>query len=154
MLGDFRKNRFILEARNDLKDHLEDAFLASFKIDGRDCYIIQDQYEDKMLDTKQYHGYLLLGKFELDKKIYQVITKQKIHPDNIKPNEVLDLDTAISLTERELQIAILVTNGFLNKQIADKLSLSVYTVSTHLRRIFTKCGVHNRTALAAKIKSF
>jgi DNA-binding CsgD family transcriptional regulator len=56
--------------------------------------------------------------------------------------------SAATLTSREWEIAQLVATGMLNKQIADRLNVSVYTVSTHLRRIFTKLGVRNRTALA------
>ncbi|HUM91481.1 MAG TPA: LuxR C-terminal-related transcriptional regulator [Candidatus Competibacter sp.] len=37
--------------------------------------------------------------------------------------------------------------GRLNKQIADRLHISEWTVSTHLRRIFAKLGVRSRAAM-------
>jgi DNA-binding NarL/FixJ family response regulator len=52
------------------------------------------------------------------------------------------------LTGRELQIAMQVTLGRLNKQIAADLHISEWTVSTHLRRVFVKLGVRSRTELA------
>lgn len=52
------------------------------------------------------------------------------------------------LTERELQIAMQVMMGRLNKQIAADLHISEWTVSTHLRRMFVKLGVRTRTELA------
>jgi DNA-binding CsgD family transcriptional regulator len=51
------------------------------------------------------------------------------------------------LTERELEIATLVALGRPNKQIADKLHISEWTVSTHLRRIFAKLRVRSRAAM-------
>jgi DNA-binding CsgD family transcriptional regulator len=57
------------------------------------------------------------------------------------------------LTKRELQIACLVSIGCVNKQIASELKISEWTVSSHLRRIFTKLGVRTRTALAFRCAS-
>jgi DNA-binding CsgD family transcriptional regulator len=50
------------------------------------------------------------------------------------------------LTERELQIVTLIAQGAATKDIARKLRISEWTVSTHLRRIFTKLHVGNRAA--------
>jgi DNA-binding CsgD family transcriptional regulator len=54
------------------------------------------------------------------------------------------------LTPRELQIAALVAEGHVNKQIADVLRISEWTVSTHLRRIFAKLGVDTRAAMVSR----
>ena len=51
------------------------------------------------------------------------------------------------LTERELQIATLIALGKVNKQIARKLHISEWTVSTYIRRIFHKLGVDSRAAM-------
>lgn len=56
-------------------------------------------------------------------------------------------DLTAMLTERELQITALVSQGRLNKQIADQLHISEWTVATHLRRIFSKLGVKSRAAM-------
>ena len=55
------------------------------------------------------------------------------------------------LTDRELQVAGLVAAGRCNKEIARQLGLSVWTVATHIRRIFSKLDLHSRTALAAQL---
>jgi DNA-binding NarL/FixJ family response regulator len=57
-----------------------------------------------------------------------------------------------SLTERELQVARLVTDRKTNPQIAAELFLSQKTVETHLRNIFRKMGVTTRTALARAVE--
>ena len=61
--------------------------------------------------------------------------------------------TAISLTEREQEIARLVADGQSNPQIAARLVLSVRTVESHLHRIMRKTAVSNRADLAALIRA-
>ena len=41
------------------------------------------------------------------------------------------------LTARELQIAVLKSQGFANKAIGRRLGISTLTVSTHLRRVYS-----------------
>jgi DNA-binding NarL/FixJ family response regulator len=48
------------------------------------------------------------------------------------------------LTDREWEILHLASNGFRNKAIADKLSISYRTVEGHFRTIFAKLGVSSR----------
>lgn len=57
------------------------------------------------------------------------------------------------LTPRELQIVALVADGKVNKQVADVLRISEWTVSTHLRRIFAKLGVDTRAAMVSRCYS-
>lgn len=54
------------------------------------------------------------------------------------------------LTARELQIVALVAEGRPNKQIAAELSISEWTVSTHLRRIYAKLDVDTRAAMVSR----
>jgi two-component system NarL family response regulator len=59
------------------------------------------------------------------------------------------LDDAASqptLSKREVEVLELVLEGSRNKEIADALSISQETVRVHLRTIFAKLGVHDRTA--------
>jgi DNA-binding CsgD family transcriptional regulator len=48
---------------------------------------------------------------------------------------------------RERQIVTLVAAGLSNRQIADRLVISVRTVEGHLYRLFTKLGINNRDQL-------
>ena len=48
------------------------------------------------------------------------------------------------LTRKEKEILAVVAHGATNKEIADKLFISVHTVKTHLYRIFKKIGASNR----------
>jgi len=45
----------------------------------------------------------------------------------------------------------MVAKGHPNKVIADVLSISAWTVCTHVRRIFAKLGVGSRAAMIARL---
>jgi DNA-binding NarL/FixJ family response regulator len=52
-----------------------------------------------------------------------------------------------TLTARDLYLARLVARGKRNKEIADGLCLSQYTVETHLKHIYDKLEIRSRTEL-------
>jgi DNA-binding NarL/FixJ family response regulator len=54
------------------------------------------------------------------------------------------------LTPREREVAELVAKGLTNRQIADRLFISVDTVKKHLTRVFTETGYARRAQLAAR----
>lgn len=54
-----------------------------------------------------------------------------------------------ALTPREVEILYVVAEGKRNKEIGAALSISEETVVTHLKNIFTKLGVNDRTAAVA-----
>jgi len=55
------------------------------------------------------------------------------------------------LTSRETEVLRLTAAGLSNQQIADQLVISKYTVRNHIRNIFAKLKVKNRTAASAFI---
>jgi DNA-binding CsgD family transcriptional regulator len=57
----------------------------------------------------------------------------------------------VQLSPREQEIVRMVAQGHPNKIIADVLSISTWTVCTHLRRIFAKAGVGSRAAMVARL---
>lgn len=62
-------------------------------------------------------------------------------------------ETGEQLTEREVEILLLLADGKDNQAIADALFISPNTVRTHLQNIFSKMGVHSKleaVTLAAK----
>ena len=63
-------------------------------------------------------------------------------------SEVLEQRRPLPLSNREQEVAAWVVQGFLNKEIAEKLYISEQTVKNHLHNIFEKLGVSNRLELA------
>jgi DNA-binding NarL/FixJ family response regulator len=61
-----------------------------------------------------------------------------------------DRDESARLSLREEQILVLLSQGYSNKTIADKLGLSVDTVCGHLKLIFKKLHVSSRTEAAIR----
>lgn len=53
-----------------------------------------------------------------------------------------------TLSRREREIVNLVTHGYRNKELADKLTISEQTVKNHMHNIFDKLGVSDRLELA------
>jgi LuxR family maltose regulon positive regulatory protein len=57
------------------------------------------------------------------------------------------------LSAREIEVLQLIAQGLTNKQVADRLYLSLHTVKAHARNIYGKLGVGNRTQAVAKAKA-
>jgi DNA-binding NarL/FixJ family response regulator len=55
-----------------------------------------------------------------------------------------------NLSPREKEVLDCLSQGFLYKEIADKLSISYETVHTYIRRIYEKLQVRTRTEAVAK----
>lgn len=55
------------------------------------------------------------------------------------------------LTPREAEVALLLARGLSNREIADRLSLSLSTVRHHAEWVFTKLSVHSRKALGLRL---
>ncbi len=51
------------------------------------------------------------------------------------------------LTEREVEIVKLLARGFINREIADQLDLSIKTIEVHKARALEKLGLHSRADL-------
>lgn len=60
-------------------------------------------------------------------------------------------DDDARLSPREMEIARLLARGCTNKAIAAELGISVYTVSSHLRRLYAKLDVVTRAGAVGAI---
>jgi DNA-binding CsgD family transcriptional regulator/energy-coupling factor transporter ATP-binding protein EcfA2 len=58
----------------------------------------------------------------------------------------------LPITDREREIAAMVSAGLSNREIADRLSVSVRTVDGHLYRVFAKLDIQSRDQLARLIR--
>ena len=56
------------------------------------------------------------------------------------------------ITPREIQILVLMAQGKMNKEIADRLNISAETVKKHVKNIYQKTGAHNKIEALNKTK--
>ncbi len=68
----------------------------------------------------------------------------------LKRVQVMDREERVksSLTRREIEVLKLITNGLLNREIAETLDISEKTVKNHVSNIFRKIDVNDRTQAA------
>ena len=62
------------------------------------------------------------------------------------------LDASNSLTQKELEVASLAAEGLQNKEISERLNISVNTVRTHLRQVFEKLEIDRRSEISKLLK--
>jgi len=59
-----------------------------------------------------------------------------------------EIDDSVRLTKRERQVIALIADGLTNKEIAQKLHLSTYTVKSHVHNILEKLALNTRVQIA------
>lgn len=106
---------------------------------GANGYVLKKSTKDELVDAIKK---ILDGGDHYSEEVYKTII------GNIagrKPKERLTLETELS--EREKEVLILITNEYTNKEIADKLFISIRTVETHKRNLLEKTGCKNVAGL-------
>lgn len=86
-------------------------------------------------------------------KIQTLIVEKEVYltqPDDFAINEI-ELKK-LNLINREYEVLQLLTQGYPNAEIADKLFLSISTVKTHVSNLFVKMDVKRRTQAVGKAK--
>jgi len=116
-----------------------DSLLAALKA-GAAGYLLKDVTRHDLLTTirRVLRGEAVLGG-EIATRALQRITSPQTGPDGLAPER---------LTPRERDVLILVAEGQTNRQIAERLSLSIGTVKIHVEHIIAKLGVSDRTQAA------
>jgi len=78
-----------------------------------------------------------------------LVTIEKLHQRLGYPDT--NIQDQYHLTQREQMVIIYLMLGFTNKEIANRLNLSEYTVKEHLKRIMQKTKTTTRTGLLARM---
>ena len=106
--------------------------------------------------TKKING-VLLGHAtpSLLKKSIRAVAKGDIWIDKSTIKTILyginalNKDKTAALSDKEKKIVHMIGQGFRNKEVAVKLFISESTVKSHLRNIFRKLDINNRSQLIA-----
>jgi DNA-binding NarL/FixJ family response regulator len=78
-------------------------------------------------------------------QILEIIQAEGIDVNGLK-NSKFSCDPII-LSEREIEVITLISEGYTNAQISEKLFLSKHTVNTHRKNIMNKLGVKNTAGI-------
>ena len=89
------------------------------------------------------------SKEEIETAISSVLDgKMHLSSDaGISTSEQKELKNQPTLTSREKEILTLISEGFTNPQIAEKLFISLYTVETHRKNLLSKFNTNNTASL-------
>lgn len=77
-------------------------------------------------------------------------TSATLRPTSPAQSEASDPTLDEPLTDRELEVLTLIAEGLTNQEIADQLFISVNTVKTHAKNLYTKLDVRNRAQAALR----
>lgn len=141
-----------LDCIRNLKEQLPDARILMLTVEehsglvfaalraGASGYLVKTGEPSAILDAiREVH----CGGAPMSAHIARLVV-QSFHQPAAGASDLADL------TRRETEILDQLARGWTSQEIADGLSLSIYTVQTHLRHIYEKLHVRSRTEAASK----
>ena len=120
--GEFPDARIIMLSSSDSDGEIHRALRS-----GASGYVLKSMPQDDLLAViRSVHG----GKRQVPAEVAALLAEH-LGEENLTP--------------RELEVLQLVRDGYKNKQIANRLSISENTVNFHLKNIVEKLGANDRT---------
>jgi DNA-binding CsgD family transcriptional regulator len=115
--------------------------LSRFSNLRRDGQALITQIRGSLEDMRELRGQLQAGRGERSRS-----------RNGSELTHAAYLQLQYGLTAREMQVAMLLSQGRSNAAIASALRISTHTARHHTQRILAKLGVHSRAAAGAKIR--
>lgn len=114
---------------------------------GASGYLLKDTSASALIDAVKnaYNGDTILPS-----KIARRITETA---KNITADREIKLARAFALSDREIQIALMLYEGFTNRQISSALKLTEGTTRNYVSSIYVKTGSENRAEAVRAIQS-
>lgn len=105
---------------------------------GASGFLVKDTAPEQILDSARlaFDGGYVLSPRVAENLVTSIQANEPPAPRQLGRDEVL--------TERELEVVVLLAKGMSNAEIANELFVSEATVKSHLGRITTKWGVRDR----------
>lgn len=125
----------------------DDAYIIEALSHGAAGYLLKDIDGEKLVQSiyEALSGNLLLtGK---------VANKLALNIRN-KNSHFEKADEQLELTQRELELARLLVEGYSSKEIAERLFLSQGTVKNYISEMYTKIGTNDRTKAVLLLSRF
>ncbi|MBO4485558.1 MAG: response regulator transcription factor [Prevotella sp.] len=118
----------------------------SFFLEHRRKTIVLTMSNDPSTQMKDFHSICInVPEGELVRSL--LMLEQHAHADGRNLPPMPRALQAKVLTDREIEVLALIAQGYINKQIADQLSIGLTTVITHRKNIMEKLGLKSVSAL-------
>jgi DNA-binding NarL/FixJ family response regulator len=123
-----------------LSTYDEDEFVRSALLAGASGYLLKDISPKELIASIRA---LASGIMQISPEIARSLVQERALAKSAEqPFEWFE-----DLTHREQEIFELITDGYDNDQIADKLNLAIQTVRNQVSTIYSKLGVKNRSEI-------
>ncbi len=129
------KTQFVMLTVYEDADHIFNALAV-----GASGYLLKRVSRGELLEALQdVHA----GGSPMSSNIARKVVQSFLRP-------ALQSSEAVELSPREREVLELLARGYLYKEIADSLQISIPTVNTYIRRIYEKLHVRSRSQAVAK----
>src|SRR5229473_62928 len=119
-----------------LSMHSDESYVIRSLKAGARAYLLKDSAEADLIEA--IHA-ITDGKSFFSPAVRQILKEDYMH----QLDEMGAEDTYELLTKREREVLQLVAEGKSNKEVANLLNLSLYTVETHRTHILQKLNIHS-----------
>jgi DNA-binding NarL/FixJ family response regulator len=109
---------------------------------GADGYLLKDLQPEELFEQLRRVG-------QGEAPLSRGMTGKLFNQLSRRSRPVAESKASAVLSERECEVLALVVEGFTNHQIGNELGIARNTVKNHLRSIYAKLNVNNRTQAAA-----
>ena len=132
-----------------MEDH--DRIFSSFTA-GASGYLLKHTAPNKILEAiREVSGGGSPMSAPIARRLVKFFGTERVAPPTASTPAVPSVEANASLTVREREVLDLMAEGLLYKEAADRMGLSVDTIRAHLRNIYKKLRVRNRTEAILKV---
>ena len=121
----------------------EDKIFRSIKA-GALGYLLKKDPPDKILEAvRSVHRGESVMNGQIARKILGFFSAPRLHTPDLEE---------YNLTKREKEILGLLMDGLSYKEIASRCFISIDTLYSHIRKVYSKLNVHSRSEIAARFR--
>lgn len=126
-----------------ITDYMSKSEMQSALDNGVRSYLLKECDKEEIIEALHatYNG----ERFLCGKVVYFLSSQEELSV--VKPQLDKVSCQGLGITDRELDVIRLISEGLSNKLIADKLELSTHTVNTHRKNIMTKLDIPNTAGI-------
>lgn len=126
----------------------DDDYIIEALGNGASGYLLKDIPGDQFIQSikRIYNNDDLVLPSKIAEKLSEILRNTN-SVENKKCSQ-----SEFNFTKREKEIALMIVNGLTNKEIAERLYISIGTVKNYITNIYSKVGVNNRQSAMIILK--